>query len=390
MERHLEVGREDGDERGGERQTGEAAAAAMKESETAGDLGGAADEDQGTVGRQPVGHDPLVGRRASEVGRAGGDERRNGEGSGERHGSPTIGAPGRSGDDGGEGSEVAVPATSEPVSRLLPVTADAPSLAPPAAPLAMELDLDCFSGPFDLLLTLVLRDELELVDVPIHEICLTYLDRIADADELDLEAATEFLILVAALLELKSRLLLPGEEDDEDDGLSPEDAAALLADRLAEYARARALAGWLADRRVALGTRVFRIDAAARVPRSHREPEPGSADPQRLAAALAVLLEPPAQVSIAHLPTRVLPVRTFVDRFRALLRDRVRIDFDEAVRGLDRMEQAVAFWAALELVRDREVVLEQDGTFAPIMVHRGHLLATRRRPDRAEPAARVA
>jgi segregation and condensation protein A len=297
---------------------------------------------------------------------------------------------GRNGRGGAEGFEVEAQATSGPVSRLLPVTADAPSLASPAAPLAMELDLDCFSGPFDLLLSLVLRDELELVDVPIHEICLTYLDRIADADELDLEAATEFLILVAALLELKSRLLLPGEEDDEDDELSPEDAAALLADRLAEYARARALAGWLAARRATLGPRLFRVDPAARVPRSHREPEPASADPGTLAAALAVLLTPPAQVSISHLPTRVLPVRTFVDRFRRLLRDRLRIDFDEAVAGLDRMEQAVAFWAALELVRDGEVVLEQEGAFAPITVHRADRSAVWLPQARSEPAARVA
>ena len=71
---------------------------------------------------------------------------------------------------------------------------------------ALELDLEVFSGPFDLLLTLVLREEVDLMEVELADVVLAYLDFLEARGELDLEAATEFLVLIAALLELKSRL----------------------------------------------------------------------------------------------------------------------------------------------------------------------------------------
>ena len=82
----------------------------------------------------------------------------------------------------------------------------------PTAITRLELDLDVFAGPFDLLLSLILREELDLLEVELAEIVLAYLDHLEERDELDLESATEFLVLIAALLELKSRLMLPGEE----------------------------------------------------------------------------------------------------------------------------------------------------------------------------------
>src|SRR5207253_2665631 len=65
----------------------------------------------------------------------------------------------------------------------------------------LELDLDAFEGPFDLLLTLVLKEELDLADVDVAGIVLGFVERLAERDELDLEACGEFLILVAALME---------------------------------------------------------------------------------------------------------------------------------------------------------------------------------------------
>jgi len=76
----------------------------------------------------------------------------------------------------------------------------------------LELDLDAFEGPFDLLLALVLKEELDLRDVDLAAIVTAFLERLAEREELDLEACGEFLVLIAALLELKSRLMLPGEE----------------------------------------------------------------------------------------------------------------------------------------------------------------------------------
>ena len=131
--------------------------------------------------------------------------------------------------------------------------------------LELDLDFDAFSGPFDLLLALVLREELELVEVPIVTVVLAYLAEIEGADEIDLESLSEFLVLVAALCELKSRLLVDAEADDEEE-LDAEGAAEELAQRLAEYQRFKRAAGWLAERRAAAGLRVFRTTPAPYAP----------------------------------------------------------------------------------------------------------------------------
>ena len=92
----------------------------------------------------------------------------------------------------------------------------------------LELDLDAFEGPFDLLLTLVLKDELDLREVDVAGIVLAFVERLVERDELDLEACGEFLVLISALLELKARGLFP-EEAAELAELEPEAAAEELA-----------------------------------------------------------------------------------------------------------------------------------------------------------------
>src|SRR5207244_8916590 len=110
----------------------------------------------------------------------------------------------------------------------------------------LELDLDAFEGPFDLLLTLVLKEELELAEVDVASIVVAFCSRLEERGELDLEACGEFLVLVSALLELKARGLFP-DEDAELSELEPEEAAEELARRLAEDRRAEGAAGWVAQ-----------------------------------------------------------------------------------------------------------------------------------------------
>jgi len=88
----------------------------------------------------------------------------------------------------------------------------------------LELELDAFEGPFDLLLTLLLREDLEPRDVDVSAIVLAFVEHLAEARELDLEACGEFLVLVSALLELKARGLFPDEAAELGE-LEPEEAA---------------------------------------------------------------------------------------------------------------------------------------------------------------------
>jgi segregation and condensation protein A len=231
----------------------------------------------------------------------------------------------------------------------------------------LELDLDAFEGPFDLLLTLVLREELDLADVDVAAIVLAFVERLAERERLDLDACGEFLVLVAALLELKARALFP-EEEPELEELEPEEAAEELARRLAEYRRMKDAAAWLAERLERERDRFFRIGPAPLAPKPERRL--AQQDPAQLLEALRALAADPPEPSLAHMALRFPPVSQFVERFRSLLRRRTRLDFEAEVAGLPRVEQAVAFLALLELRRGGEIRLEQAAPFAPIRIAR--------------------
>jgi segregation and condensation protein A len=231
----------------------------------------------------------------------------------------------------------------------------------------LELDLDAFEGPFDLLLTLILKEELELGDVDVAEIVVRFVERLAEREALDLDACGEFLVLVAALLELKARGLFEDEAAELSE-LEPEDAAEELARRLAEYRRMKEAAGWLAKRLAGERERFFRLGPAPLAPAPERQLAPQ--DPEALASVLRLLAAEPPDVSLEHMELRFPPVAQFLQRFRALLLRRSRFDFDVELAGLSRVEQAVAFLALLELRRTDEISISQAAAFAPIRVTR--------------------
>jgi segregation and condensation protein A len=230
----------------------------------------------------------------------------------------------------------------------------------------LDLDLDAFEGPFDLLLTIVLKDELELADVDVADVVAAFVERLSERESPDLEACGEFLVLVAALLELKARGLLTDEEESPFEELDPEEAAGELAERLAVYRRFKAAAGWLEDRLAAESDRYFRLGPAPLAPAPERPLAPQ--DPAVLVTALRALAAEPPEPSLGHLALRFPPVSLFLERFRALLRTRRRFVFDREVDSLSRVEQAVAFLALLELRKAGEIALGQTAPFEPITV----------------------
>ena len=230
----------------------------------------------------------------------------------------------------------------------------------------LELDLEAFEGPFDLLLTLVLKEELELRDVDVAEIVAGFCERLGERGQLDLDASGEFLVLVASLLELKARGLFAAEMELDD--LEAEEAAEELARRLAEYRRIKESALWLAERLAGERDRFFRIGPAPLRPVP--EPRLEQQDPQALADCLRTLTVLPPSVSLAHMALRFPPVSQFLARFRAILRRRPGFDFEGEVEGMSRAEQAVAFLALLELHKTGEIGIEQTAPFEPIQVAR--------------------
>jgi segregation and condensation protein A len=231
----------------------------------------------------------------------------------------------------------------------------------------LDLDLDAFEGPFDLLLTLLLKDAIQPSEIDMAGIVVAFVERLGERDELDLDACGEFLVLIAALLELKARHLFP-EEEAELSELEPEEAAEELARRLAEYRQMKLAAVWLRERLDEERDRYFRIGPAPLA--SEPERRLAQQEPLRLVEAIRALAVEPPHVSISHLALRFPPVSQFVERFRAVLLRRRRFDFDAEVQGLSRVEQAVAFLALLELRKEGEIAISQAAPFAPIRISR--------------------
>jgi segregation and condensation protein A len=282
---------------------------------------------------------------------------------------------------------------------------------------SLELDLDVFSGPFDLLLTLVLREEVDLLELQLAEIVLAYLDHLqqqpddsraaqkseagrrarGEREELDLETATEFIVLIAALLELKSRLMLSGEEEEMLD-LEPGQAAEELLARMLDARRYRSAAEHLGELLAREHGVRFR---AAPLPESLRrtifaqgdggtaaDPAvravcPAGQDPQVLGQAIGRLLLMPPAINVRHIAAPRVTVAERLAHLRGLLH-RGTFSFDDAVQGADRMTVAVTLFALLELYKSGEATWEQQESFGEIAVH-----ARPPAPIRVSPSGRM-
>ena len=231
----------------------------------------------------------------------------------------------------------------------------------------LDLDLDVFAGPFDLLMTVVLREEIALAEVELGEIVIAYLEHVEEQGDLDLEAATEFLVLIASLLELKSRLLLPAPEEELLE-LAPEEAAEELLARMLEYRRYRDAAGHL--RELFEEGRDYEYRSAPLPPELRRvalDAARPSYEPDLLSASIGDLLRVPPKPDLSHIrPTVSLDRRLRV--LRDLLAGKRTLDFDESFGGEDKLTQAVTLFALLELHKQGEATWDQKGVFGPIEV----------------------
>ena len=233
----------------------------------------------------------------------------------------------------------------------------------------LDLDLEVFQGPFDLLLTLVLQEEVDLLEVDLAEVVVHYVDYLEQKGELDLEAATEFLVLIASLLLLKSQLMLPQEEIDIPE-LEPGEAVDELLARMLEYSRYRSAAQFFHQR---LATEAGFRYRSAPLPKELRrvstEVATKSYEPVQLAEALGGLLRVPPPLDLKHMARPLVTVEMRLTVLREILSRSRRFSFDDAVKGADRLTEAMTIWALLELYKAGEAVWQQDENFGPITVN---------------------
>ena len=231
-------------------------------------------------------------------------------------------------------------------------------------PEALEVYLDAFEGPLDLLLYLIRRQNLDILDLPLVEITDQYLRHISLMEELKLELASEYLVMAAMLAEIKSRMLLPAPEEE---GVE-EDPRAELIRRLQEYERFKIAAEKLSDLpRLERDVFEFALDTRdLSVPR----PLPKVGMQDLLMALEAMLLR--AQYSVAHeIETESLSVQ---DRMSDIL-DRVGSGESYLFTSLftaqeGRQGMAVSLLAILELLKLGMIDFRQEEYDGPIMIFR--------------------
>lgn len=228
-------------------------------------------------------------------------------------------------------------------------------------PDALEVFLDAFEGPLDLLLYLIRRQNLEILDIPIAEITRQYTGYIEMMQGLRLELAAEYLVMAAILAEIKSRMLLPRPEPEHDD---EEDPRAELVRRLQEYERFKQAAEDLdalprLERDVALATAGTGDHKPVRVP-----PE---VDLRELLLALRDVMTRAELFAQHHIQREPLSVRERMSRIVQSLNDRRFVRFEDLFELREgRMGVVVTFLALLELLRERLVDLVQQDLFGAI------------------------
>lgn len=229
-------------------------------------------------------------------------------------------------------------------------------------PDALEVMLEAFQGPLDLLLYLIRRQNMNILDIPMAPLTRQYLEYVELMRARNLELAAEYLVMAAILMEIKSRMLLPRAPAPEPEEHDPR---AELVRRLLEYEKMKLAAQKLGElpqtgRDVFAAAAYVEREALARLPQVH---------PRDLAEAWRGLLYR-ARLRAHHTVTReALSVREYMSRILRSLRAQRVLEFAElfdAARGVAVL--VVTFLALLELARESLIEISQSGAFAPIYI----------------------
>jgi segregation and condensation protein A len=240
--------------------------------------------------------------------------------------------------------------------------------------MAYQVKTDVFEGPFDLLLHLVSRQKLDVMDIDISQLADQYLEHLERMKELDLDVASDFLLVAATLLEIKAASLLPDERDEIDEeyeDLSPEEARRLLIARLLAYKKYKNAAGELAARMEA-EARMHPRQAGLEEDYLRLMPDYLEGITLRSLGVICADLLNRREVFLLeaeHVAAMPISLELHVRHLAARIAKKGRQLFSELVAaGSSAEEVVVTFLAILELYKRGEVDLRQDGLFGEIEI----------------------
>lgn len=234
-----------------------------------------------------------------------------------------------------------------------------------------QVQLPVFEGPFDLLLHLISKHEVDVFEVPLAQLTEDYLDALRGMADLDLEVATEFLVVAATLLEIKSGRLLPGPLTDENDEYELSDRDLLIA-RLLQY---RAFKDASVAFREALDANAGYIGRTAGPGEAFRHLCPdilARVSLERFARIAHEVLypKPDLVLDLSHLTPIRATIEEAIARVEAALAERTVVRFRD-VAGQTRMDVVVSFLALLEMLKAGMVAASQAALFGDIEISVG-------------------
>ena len=230
-------------------------------------------------------------------------------------------------------------------------------------PDALEVILEAFEGPLDLLLYLIRRQNLDILEINVAEITRQYMSYIDLMSTIHLELAAEYLVMAAMLAEIKSRILLPRQVDEEDEEGDPR---AELIRRLQEYERFKAAAEDI-DEIPRLGRDIHRSTAES--PDRTQERQFPEVDMREVMSALADVLRRAEMFESHHIQREKLSTRERMSHVLEVLRDKQFVPFISLFKESEgRLGVVVTFLAIMELIKESLVEIVQNESFGAIHV----------------------
>lgn len=243
--------------------------------------------------------------------------------------------------------------------------------------MAIDVKLQVFEGPLDLLLHLIEKNQVNIYDIPIVTITEQYLEYLGEMQRQDLDVMSEFLVMAATLINIKAKMLLPKEEEEEEE---EEDPRAELVRRLLEYKMYKYAATELKDMELDASGACYKLPTIPKEIENYRE----AVDPTELCDGLTLnRLNEIFQMVMKKQVEKIDPIRS---KFGTIEREEVSIEermdtIREQVKGLrgisfrtllevqaSKINIIVTFMAILELMKVGALTVRQDGLFDDIMI----------------------
>lgn len=240
------------------------------------------------------------------------------------------------------------------------------------------IKLENFDGPFDLLLHLIKKNEMNISEIRIHEITKQYLKYISLMKELDLEITSEFIVMAATLIEIKSKSLLPKEKKEEEEA-SEEDLQRILMEKLKEYKKFKKISAYLKSRELSAGevftkkAEIIEVEVKDDLDKEEYFKNITMVDLYKLYNNLMRMYGEKQNLN-------VMEKKISIDKYKitdkiSFLRDKLKekcvFRFSEFVSKCEcKLEVVVTFMAMLELIKRNEVKVTQYEDFGEIMMEK--------------------